>query len=99
MIILVILLIIIAILGTPLFAIMGAGGLMASHSADLEPVVLIIEMYRLASQPNLMAIPLFTFAGMILAAGGGTKRLIKLFNALLGWMPGGLAIVTIRSVF
>ena len=97
MIILVILLIIIAILGTPLFAIMGAGGLMASHSADLDPVVLIIEMYRLASQPNLMAIPLFTFAGMILAAGGGTKRLIKLFNALLGWMPGGLAIVTIVS--
>jgi tripartite ATP-independent transporter DctM subunit len=97
MFILVILLIFIAILGTPLFAIMGAGGLLASHSADLDPIVLIIEMYRLASQPNLMAIPLFTFAGMLLASGGGTKRLIKLFNALLGWMPGGLAIVTIVS--
>lgn len=97
MIFIVILLILIAILGAPLFAIMGAGGLLASHSAELDPVVLIIEMYRLTSQPNLIAIPLFTFAGMILAAGGGTKRLIKLFNALLGWMPGGLAIVTIMS--
>ena len=97
MFILVILLLVVAILGAPLFAIMGTGGLMASYSAELEPNVLIIEMYRLASQPNLTAIPLFTFAGMILAAGGGTKRLIKLFNALLGWMPGGLAIVTIMS--
>jgi len=54
-------------------------------------------MYRLASQPNLMAIPLFTFAGMTMAAGGGSKRLVQLFNVLLGWMPGGLAIVTIVS--
>ncbi len=97
MIIIISVLILLAILGTPLFAVMGAGGLIASHSAELDPVVLIIELYRLASQPNLIAIPLFTFAGMILAAGGGTKRLIKLFNALLGWMPGGLAVVTIVS--
>jgi C4-dicarboxylate transporter DctM subunit len=97
MFLLIILLIFLAILGTPLFAIMGAGGLMASASSDLDPVGLIIEMYRLASQPNLMAIPLFTLAGMILAAGGGSRRLIRLFNALLGWMPGGLAIVTIVS--
>lgn len=97
MIFIVLLLVFFAILGTPLFAVMGAGGLLASHAADLDPVVLIIEMYRLASQPNLVAIPLFTFAGMILASGGGTKRLINLFNALLGWMPGGFAIVTIVS--
>ena len=97
MIFIVLLLVFLAILGTPLFAVMGAGGLFASHSADLNPVVLIIELYRLASQPNLVAIPLFTFAGIILASGGGTKRLINLFNALLGWMPGGFAIVTIVS--
>lgn len=97
MILLILVLILLAILGTPLFAIMGAGGLVASHSADLHPSILIIEIYRLASQPNLIAIPLFTFAGITLAAGGGTKRLIKLFNAILGWMPGGLAIVTIVS--
>ncbi|MDX2505545.1 MAG: TRAP transporter large permease subunit [Gammaproteobacteria bacterium] len=97
MIIVVLILFLLAILGTPLFAVLGAGGLLASHSAEIDPSNLIIEMYRLASQPNLIAIPLFTFAGMAMAAGGGTKRLIKLFNALLGWMPGGLAIVTIVS--
>ena len=95
MIIIIFLLILLAILGTPLFAVMGAGGLVASYSADLSPSNLIIEMYRLVSQPSLVAIPLFTLAGMILSCGGGSKRLIKLFNALLGWMPGGLAIVTI----
>ncbi len=97
MIVVIIILVLLALIGTPLFAVLGAGGLLASHSAELEPSILIIEIYRLASQPNLIAIPLFTFAGITLAAGDGTKRLIKLFNALLGWMPGGLAIVTIVS--
>ena len=91
------LLVLLAILGMPLFAVLGAGGLVASVYSDLDPVVLIIEIHRLASQPNLIAIPLFTFAGMTMAAGSAPQRLIKLFNALFGWMPGGLAIVTIIS--
>lgn len=91
------LLIVLAILGMPLFAVLGAGGIYASHQVELDPIVLIIEMYRLASQPNLIAIPLFTFAGITMAAGGGPKRLVLLFNALFGWLPGGLAIVTIVS--
>jgi len=88
-------LILLALLGLPLFSVLAAGGLLASMSAELDPVILISELYRLASQPNLIAIPLFTFAGMTLAAGGGPQRLVNLFNALIGWMPGGLAIVTI----
>ena len=90
-------LILLALLGLPLFIALGAGGIYASHSSDLDPVVLIIELYRLANQPNLITIPLFTFAGMTMAAGGSPKRLIKLFNALLGWMPGGLAMAAIVS--
>ena len=91
----VLILILLALLGLPLFIVLGAGGLLASLSAELDPVGLIIEMYRLASQPNLIAIPLFTLAGMIMAAGAAPQRLIKLFNAMFGWMHGGLAIVTI----
>ena len=91
----VLLLVLLALIGMPLFAVLGAGGLLASHSAEIEPVILISELYRLAAQPNLIAIPLFTFAGMTLAAGGGPQRLVNLFNALVGWMPGGLAIVTV----
>ena len=97
MIFIIIVLVMLAILGVPLFVVLGAAGVIATDSAELEPVVLIIEMYRLASHPNLIAIPLFTLAGMILAAGAAPQRLIKLFNALFGWMPGGLAIVTIMA--
>lgn len=86
-----------AAIGAPLFIVLGAGGLLSAVSSGLDPTVLLIEMYRLASQPNLVAIPLFTFAGMVMAEGGSPQRLIKLFDALLGWMPGGLAIVTIVS--
>jgi len=90
-------LILLALLGLPLFIVLGAGGIYASHLSELSPVVLIIELYRLANQPNLITIPLFSFAGMTMAAGGSPRRLIKLFNALLGWMPGGLAMAAIVS--
>ncbi len=90
-------LIILALLGLPLFIAIAAGGIYASIESELDPVVLIIELYRLANQPNLITIPLFTLAGIIMAAGGSPKRLITLFNALLGWMPGGLAIAGIVS--
>ncbi|VAW60735.1 TRAP-type C4-dicarboxylate transport system, large permease component [hydrothermal vent metagenome] len=97
MIILISILVLLALLGLPLFIVLGAGGLYASTASDLDPVGLIIELYRLANQPNLITIPLFTFAGMTMAAGGGPTRLLKLFNALLGWLPGGLAIAAIIS--
>ena len=94
---LIILLVLLAIIGLPLFIVLGAGGFVASIESELDPVILIIELYRLANQPNLITIPLFTFAGMVMAAGGSANRLLKLFNALLGWMPGGLAIAAIVS--
>jgi tripartite ATP-independent transporter DctM subunit len=42
----------------------------------------------------LPAIPLFTLAGHVLSAGGACRRLVRVFGALVGWLPGGLAIVT-----
>jgi tripartite ATP-independent transporter DctM subunit len=93
----VILLLIFAALGVPLFVIIGAGSLVAVWSADLDPAVLMVEMLRLASSPNLMAIPLFTLAGVVLSKGGAPERLVKLFNAAFGWMPGGLAVVALIS--
>ena len=92
---LVILIVILATLGLPLFVALGAGGLLATHQAGLDPAVLIIELNRLASSPNLTAIPLFTLAGVVLAAGGAPQRLIRLFNALIGWLPGGVAGVAL----
>ena len=86
-----------ALVGVPLFVVLAAGGLLASHSADISADILIIEMNRLASSPNMIAIPLFTFAGVLMSSGGAPQRLVNFYRAALGWMPGGLAIVTIGS--
>lgn len=90
-------LILLAALGLPLFAVLGGGGIYATHQMGLDPVVLIVELNRLATSPNLTAIPMFTFAGVVLAAGGAPQRLIRLFNAMFGWLPGGLAAVALSA--
>lgn len=90
-------LVLLAALGLPLFLVLGAGGLYATQQMELDPIVLIVELNRLASSPNLTAIPMFTFAGVVLAAGGAPQRLIRLFNALFGWLPGGLAAVALTA--
>jgi tripartite ATP-independent transporter DctM subunit len=92
-----ILLVILALIGAPLFSVLAAGGLLASHSADISADILIVEMHRLATSPNMMAIPLFTFAGVLMSSGGAPKRLVDVYRAALGWMPGGIAVVTIAS--
>jgi C4-dicarboxylate transporter DctM subunit len=86
-----------AFLGAPLFSIIGAVALLAFHSAEIDTSAIIVEMYRLASQPALVAIPLFTFAGYLLAESKTPKRLVALSQALFGWIPGGLAVVALVS--
>ncbi|MDH5388289.1 MAG: TRAP transporter large permease subunit [Gammaproteobacteria bacterium] len=93
----IILLIIIALLGVPLFSALAAGGLLASQALDLSPDLLIIEMNRLASSPNMIALPLFILSGVIMSSGGAPQRLVCFFRAAFGWLPGGLAIVSIGA--
>jgi len=90
-------LLLLALYGTPLFVIISAIALLAFHLAEIDSSAVIIELYRLASQPILLAIPLFTFAGYLLAESNTPKRLVNLSRMLLGWMPGGLAIVALVS--
>ncbi|MCB2199885.1 TRAP transporter large permease [bacterium] len=84
-----------ALAGAPLFAVLAAIAIVAFIGADIEPVAVIVELNRMASQPTLLAIPLFTFAGYLLADSGAPKRLVRVSHALFGWMPGGLAIVSL----
>jgi len=77
----------------PLFIVLGAAALAASHEAQLDPALLMVEFSRLAESPNLVAIPLFVLAGATLGQGGAPHRLVRFFNALLGWMPAGIAWV------
>ena len=95
--ILVVLLILLTLLGMPLFIALAGGALLATYNAGLDPALLAVELNRLAASPYLAAIPLFTFAGVILAAGGAPQRMIQLFNAMVGWLPGGMAAVTLVS--
>jgi C4-dicarboxylate transporter, DctM subunit len=85
------------LLGEPVFVLIGAGGLLLFKMSGVDTSALIIELYRLASLPALIAIPLFTFAGYILAESNAPKRLVRLALAFFGWMPGGLAIVSLIS--
>ena len=85
--------IVLALIGMPLFIVMGAAALTATHEAQLDPALLIVEFARLAASPNLVAIPLFVLAGATLGQGGAPRRLVRFFNALLGWMPAGIALV------
>ena len=84
-----------AILRTPLFAIIVAAAMLGFYSEDIHLSVISIEIYRLAEMPILLAIPLFTFAGYLLGESQASTRLVNLSNHLLGWLPGGLAIVAI----
>jgi len=90
-----VILILLALLGAPLFSIIGSSALWGFHNADIDLQVVAIEIYRLADMPVLLAIPLFTFAGYVLGESQAPGRLVRLTNALLGWMPGGLAIVSL----
>jgi len=84
-----------AIIRTPLFVVIGASALFGFYSEEIDLSVISIEIYRLAEIPFLLAIPLFTFAGYMLGESHASQRLVNLTRALLGWLPGGLAIVAI----
>lgn len=86
-----------ALLGLPLFLLIGWIALIAFGSAEIDPAAIIIELYRMASQPVLVAIPLFTFAGFLMAESGLPGRIIRLSRASLSWLPGGLALVSLGT--
>lgn len=89
------LLFVLALMGAPLFIIIAAGALLGFQQADIDLSVVAIEFFRIAEMPVLLAIPFFTFAGYLLSESRAPQRLVRLTRALLGWMPGGLAIVSL----
>jgi tripartite ATP-independent transporter DctM subunit len=91
------LLIIIALLGAPLFAVIAASAMIGFYREELDLSIMGIEFYRLAEMPILLAIPLFTFAGYLLSESRAPARLVRVTQALLGWMHGGLAIVSLSA--
>jgi len=88
-------LVLMALFGAPLFAVIAASALWGFHVAGVDLSVMAIEIYRIAETPVLLAIPLFTFAGYLLSESQAPHRLVRMTNALIGWLPGGLAIVSL----
>ena len=90
--------------GAPLFTIMlgaaalGAISLDRPFNSEFDGMVEHILNVGLGDQVQVMStIPLFIYAGYLLAEAGTADRLVRFANALLGWIPGGLAIVTIGT--
>jgi tripartite ATP-independent transporter DctM subunit len=83
------------VMGVPLFVIIASSALYGFSTIDVDLSVVAIEIYRIVDTPILLAIPLFTLAGYILGESKASERLVLLTDAMLGWMPGGLTIVSL----
>ncbi len=86
-----------AVFGAPVFALLGGLAVLLFRHADVPAASIPAEIYRLVTSPTLPTIPLFAFAGYLLAAGKASHRLVRLFRALVGWMPGAIAVVTVLA--
>ena len=83
-----------AILGLPIFATLGGIALLLFWSIG-QPVVEVPDnAYSLMVSEILPSLPLYTLAGYLLVEGGASTRLLRVYGALFGWLPGGLAITT-----
>jgi len=90
-------LVLLTLLGAPLFAVIAAAAFWNFYQADIDLQAIAIEFYGIAEMPILLAIPLFTFAGYLLSESNAPRRLVRLTSAVLGWMPAGLAIVSLLA--
>lgn len=87
-------LVLLALFGMPLFAVLGSVALFGFYRSDIDISSVGVAMYTLAGSPVLIAIPLFTFAGYLFAKSRTPDRLVKLSQA---FFPGGLAVVALVS--
>ena len=81
--------------GAPIF--IGLGGIAVLFFwYDFTPIAAIpAEAYRIVVSPTLPTIPLFTFAGYLLAESNTSERLVKVFRTIFGWIPGGTPVVIV----
>ena len=83
--------------GAPLFTAMGGMAMLLFYGAPIPISIAAVplETSSIVSDPTLASLPLFTFAGYLLAEGGSSKRLVHLFQVAFGWLPGGVAAAAV----
>jgi len=82
------------LLGLPVFATLGGIALLLFWNAGIPVASVPVETYKIVASPMLPSLPLFTLAGYLLVEGGASTRLLRVYTALFGWLPGGLPIAT-----
>jgi C4-dicarboxylate transporter DctM subunit len=85
------------VFGAPIFVMLGGAALILFWGEDTPIASISLTHYSMVTNPTLATVPLFTLAGYFLAEGGASKRLIRVFQALLGQFRGGPAIVTVLA--
>lgn len=82
-------------MGAPIFVFMGGFAVILFWNEWGVMAAIPAETYRIVVHPMLPTIPLFTLAGYFLAEGGASQRLVKVFRAWFGWIPGGTPVVVV----
>jgi len=83
------------LLGLPVFVVMAGLAMTLFFAAGTPVASLPNETLRLVANPQLPAIPLLTIAGYILASGKSSLRLVRAYKSVLGWIPGGMAVMVV----
>jgi C4-dicarboxylate transporter DctM subunit len=82
-------------LGAPLFVLIGGTALVLFVADGIPVAGVMVEAYRLAASPVIPAIPIFTLVGFLLTESRASSRIVRLFQALFGWVPGGVALAAV----
>ena len=77
--------VVLALLGMPLFAVVLAVAMLCFAASDISLWAIPIEIFGLAYKPLLVALPLFTFAGYVMAEAKTSERLMNVTRSLVGW--------------
>ena len=86
-----------ALLGGALFVLLGGASIIGYAMAGLPISTILIDLNRLTRNSTILIIPLFTFAGYIIAEGKAPQRLVAFARASVGWLPGGIAVVVLGT--
>jgi tripartite ATP-independent transporter DctM subunit len=91
---------VLVLLGLPIGFVLAVAAVSYLYGSGASPLVAIpIQMARGANQFVLLAIPFFILAGLIMAKGGVSSRMVAMIRVLVGHFRAGLLHVTILSMF
>lgn len=85
------------VIGVPVAIAIGAGTLAAVWASGTPPLVMPQQMFAGLNSFALVAVPMFVLAGDIMAEGKVSARLVRLADSMVGFLRGGLSIVSVLA--